>query len=129
MSDIRSFRDLIAWQKSMSLADRCYSLSLRFAGKHQASLGNEIRKSAISIQSNVAEGHGRHYTPVYVNHLWIAHGSDCELQTQLELAQRQSLVSVEETSTLIADAQEVARIISGLVKSLERPTPHKTRFP
>jgi four helix bundle protein len=62
-------------------------------------------------------------TPAYINHLWIANGSDYELQTQLELAHRQRLLSDEEASMLITDAEEVTRILKGLVKSLERPTP------
>lgn len=122
MSDIKSFRDLILWQKSMDLADRCYSRSLRFPREHQIVLGHEIRKSSVSVPSNVAEGFGRHYTAAYINHLWIANGSDYELQTQLELAHRQRLLSEEEASALITDAEEVTRILKGLVKSLERPT-------
>jgi four helix bundle protein len=122
MSDIKSFRDLILWQKSMDLADRCYTRSLRFPRDHQLVLGHQIRKSAVSVPSNVAEGFGRHYTQAYINHLWMANGSDYELQTQLELARRQRLLGEEEASALITDAEEVTRILKGLVKSLERPT-------
>ena len=122
MSDIKSFRDLILWQKSMNLADRCYARSLRFPREHQMVLGYAIRKSSVSVPSNVAEGFGRHYTAAYINHLWIANGSDYELQTQLELAHRQRRLSEDEASALISDAEEVTRILKGLVKSLERPT-------
>ena len=125
MSDINSFRDLIAWQKGMKLAERTYRLSLRFPRQHQLELGHELRKSSISIPSNISEGFGRHYTPVYINHLWIANGSGNELQTQVELAHRMELCREEEASAIIADAEEVSRILNGLVKSLERPTPHK----
>jgi four helix bundle protein len=123
MARINSFRDLILWQKSMDLADRCYRVSLRFPSRHQPVLGHEIRKSAVSVPSNVSEGFGRHYTAAYINPLWIAHGSDYELQTQVELAHRERLISTEETSALITDAEEVSRILKGLVRSLERPTP------
>jgi four helix bundle protein len=123
MAQIKSFRDLIVWQKSMDLADRCYRVSRRFPSGHQPVLGHQIRKSAVSVPSNVAEGFGRHYTAAYINHLWIAHGSDYELQTQVELAYRERLISEEETSILNADAEEVSRILKGLVRSLERPTP------
>jgi four helix bundle protein len=122
MSDIKSFRDLILWQKSMDLADRCYRRSLRFPREHQMVLGHHIRKSSVSLPSNVAEGFGRHYTAAYINHLWMANGSDYELQTQLELAHRQSLLSEDEATSLITSAEEVTRILKGLVKSLERPT-------
>ena len=122
MSDIKSFRDLILWQKSMDLADRSYARSLRFPRDHQLVLGHQIRKSAVSVPSNVAEGFGRHYTQAYINHLWMANGSDYELQTQLEWARRQRVLGEEEASALITDAEEVTRILKGLVKSLERPT-------
>lgn len=90
----------------------------------RASIGarTSIRKSSVSVPSNVAEGFGRHYTAAYINHLWVANGSDYELQTQLELARRQRLLREDEATILIADADEVARILNGLVKALERPT-------
>jgi four helix bundle protein len=117
---INSFRDLLVWQKSMNLAERCYGLSRRFPRQDQASFGYQIRKSSVSIPSNIAEGYGRHYTPVYIQHLWTAHGSDAELETQLELGRRIDIVTVEEAEALIADAQEVGRMLHGLVRSLER---------
>jgi four helix bundle protein len=120
MVDINSFRDLVVWQKSMDLAERCYRLSKRFPREDQMVLGHQIRKCAVSIPSNVAEGHERHYTSVYIQHLWIAHASGAELETQLELGRRVEIVSEDQASRLIADAQEIGRMIHGLVRSLER---------
>lgn len=117
---IESFRDLLVWQKSMSLAERCYRLSRGFPRQDQDVLGYQIRKSAVSIPSNIAEGHERRYTPVYIQHLWISHGSCAELETQLELGRRVEIISEQEAAVLIADAQEVGRMLQGLVKSLER---------
>jgi four helix bundle protein len=68
----------------------------------------------------VAEGHERHDTPVYIQHLWIAHASGAELETQLELGRRLEIVSPDEASALIAGAQEIGRMIHGLVRSLGR---------
>lgn len=82
----------------------------------------QVRKFAVSVPSNIAEEFGRHYTPADINHLWIANGSDYELQIQLELAHRQRLLADEEATALITDAEEVTRILKGLVKSLERPS-------
>ena len=79
MGDIHSFRDLMVWQKAMRLAEHCYRLSKRFGRDDQAVLGFELRKSCVSVPSNIAEGFGRHYTPAYINHLWIANGSNNEL--------------------------------------------------
>jgi len=85
-------------------------------------LGYQIRKSSFSIPSNVAEGFSRHSTAHYVQHLWIAHASGGELETQLELGARLELVPVEHAELLIRDAQEVGRMINGLVRSLSRAT-------
>lgn len=120
MTDINSFRDLLVWQKSMDLAERCYRLAKRFPKSDQMVLGHQIQKSAVSIPSNVAEGRERHYTPVYIQHLWIAHASGAELETQLELGRRVQLVSEDEASQLTAGAQEIGRMIHGLVRSLQR---------
>jgi four helix bundle protein len=124
MSEINSFRDLHVWQKSMNLAERCYRLSLRFPRQHQDVLGHQVRKSSVSIPSNIADGFGRHYTAVYIQHLWTANGSGCELETQLEIGQRVKVVTAQEAELLIADTQEVGRMLNGLVRSLDR-TPHR----
>jgi four helix bundle protein len=120
MAKINSFRDLLVWQKSMDLAVRCYGVSRRLPRDEQPVLGYQIRKSAVSIPSNIAEGKARHYTPPYINHLWIAHGSEAELETQLEIGARARFVSDKEASILITDAQEIGRMLQGLVSSLER---------
>ena len=127
MSDIKSFRDLLVWQKAMRLAEQCYRMSKRFGRDDQAVLGFELRKSCVSIPSNIAEGFGRHYTPAYINHLWIANGSNNELQTQLEVGQRVEIVRPNEAEQIIADAEEVGRMLRGLVVSLERCTPPARR--
>ncbi len=117
---ITSFRDLFVWQKSMDLAERCYRLSKRFPREDQLVLGYQIRKSSVSVPSNIAEGFGRHYTPEYIRHLRISNGSNNELQTQIELGQRVRLVTEEDAAAMIADAEEVGRMLHGLIGSLER---------
>jgi four helix bundle protein len=125
MPTINSFRDLIVWQKSLDLAVRCYILARQFPRADQAVLGHEIQKSAVSIPSNIAEGQAGHYTPKYINHLRIAQGSRGELETQLEIGQRVRLVTQDEADILIADAQEIARMLHGLIGSLDvLPTAH-----
>ena len=118
MGEIKSFRDLMVWQKAMRLAERCYRLTKRFGRDDQAVLGFELRKSCVSVPSNIAEGFGRHY---------IANGSNNELQTQLEVGQRVEIVHPSEAERMIADAEEVGRMLRGLVGSLERPTPPDRR--
>ena len=72
------------------------------------------------MPSNIAEGFARHSTASYVQHLWTAHASGAELQTQVEVARRIRVVSEPEAAALIADAEEVGRMLYGLVRSLER---------
>jgi four helix bundle protein len=124
MAKINSFRDLLVWQKAMNLAERCYRMSRRLPRDEQWVLGQQLRKSCVSIPSNIAEGFGRHHTAQYVLHLHIANGSNNELQTQVEVGQRVDVVSEREATAIIADAEEVGRMLKGLVRSLERPGPH-----
>jgi four helix bundle protein len=102
------------------LQNRCYRVTRRFGRDDQLVLGHEIRKSCVSVPSNIAEGFGRHYTPEYVHHLRYSSGSNNELQTQVELARRIEIISVDQATAMIADAEEVGRMLHGLVGSLER---------
>jgi four helix bundle protein len=120
MAKLNSYRELLVWQKSMNLADRCYRMTRRFKRDDQLVLGHEIRKSCVSIPSNIAEGFGRHYTPEYIHHLRFSSGSSNELQTQVELSKRVEIVGAEEAAMLIADAEEIGRMLHGPIGSLER---------
>jgi four helix bundle protein len=72
------------------------------------------------MPSNIAEGKARQSTAIYMNHLWVVHGSGAELDTQLELGARVKMVSEKEAAALISDTQEIGRMLNGLVTSLER---------
>ena len=120
MPPIKSFRDLLVWQKALDLAVRCHHVAKRFPRDEQPVLGYQVRKSALSIPSNVAEGFSRHSTAFYVQHLWTAHASGAELETQLVVGSRIGALSETEAGVLITDAAEVGRMLNGLVASLER---------
>ena len=77
--------------------------------------------------SNIAEGHSRHSTPHYIQHLWTAHASGAELETQVEVGRRVELFTDHQAEILIRDAQEVGRMINGLVRSLERSEQTRSR--
>lgn len=117
---LTSFRELLVWQKSMKLAEQCYRLTRRFRRDDQPVLGYEIRKSCVSVPSNIAEGFGRHHTNEYIHHLRYSHASNNELQAQIELGRRVEIVTADEAAILIADAEEVGRMLHGLINSLER---------
>ena len=106
----------------MDLAVRCYDVARRLPKAEQPVLGYQIRKSAVSIPSNIAEGFSRHSTAFYIQHLWTSHASGAELETQVELGRRLHFIGSHEGEILIADTMEVARMINGLVRSLQRPS-------
>jgi len=120
VSKINSFRDLIVWQKGLALSIRLYKVVRRFPRADQDVLGHALRRSALSIPSNIAEGQARHSTAAYVNHLLIANGSAAELQTQLEIGKAVGLLTEEEADSYIADAAELGRMLGGLIASLDR---------
>lgn len=95
-------------------------MSKRFPRDEQLVLGYQIQKSCISVPSNIAEGFGRHSTPEYIHHLRFSKGSNNELQTQVELAKRVEIVSEEDATAIIADAEELGRMLHGLIQLLGR---------
>ena len=119
MGAIRSYRDLDAWKKSMTLAEGCYRFTDRFPKSEMFGLAAHIRKSAVSVASNVAEGHNRRSRVAYVHFLAIAMGSQAELETQVELAKRLRFGREEEADALLEAAGEVGRILHGLRLALE----------
>jgi four helix bundle protein len=127
VTNIESYRDLIVWQKSMDLAVRCYRAAQALPRSEQQVLGYQLRKSSVSIPSNIAEGHSRHSTPHYIQHLWTAHASGAELETQVEVGCRLELFTEQQGEALIRDAREVGRMINGLVRSLERSEHTRSR--
>jgi four helix bundle protein len=121
MGDIRSYRDLDGWRKAMELAEGCYRLTDRFPRSEQFGLTSQMRRAAVSIASNIAEGHNRRSRQAYANFVSIALGSQAELETQAELAIRLGYVTQEAAAPLVALAADVGRILHGLSRSLETP--------
>jgi four helix bundle protein len=116
---INSHRDLIAWQKAMALATDVYTTARGMGRDDRFVLGTQLQRSAVSLPSNIAEGWGRGQRRMLANHLRIALGSDTELQTQLELAGRVQALRLDTCQELIARSEEVARILQGLLKSVD----------
>ncbi len=116
---IKSYRDLEAWQVGMRLAEACYKLTEGFPARELYGLSTQIRRAAVSIPSNTAEGHNRP-RQAYLNHLSIALGSRAELETQVELAIRLGLTTPEAARPVQELAEQVGRLLHGLVRSLNR---------
>jgi four helix bundle protein len=117
--EIKSFRDLVVWQKSMDLVERVYEVTESLPRSEQFGLSIQLRRAAVSIPSNIAEGHARK-TGYYLNHLNMAIGSQAELQTQLELAHRLHFVDRDRVAPVMEAGSQVAKMLHRLVASLER---------
>ena len=115
----RHFRDLIAWQKAMHPVTRVYQLTATFPDSERYGLISQMRRTAVSVPSNIAEGHGRLTDRSFRLFLAQARGPLFELETQLELAIDLKFCVREVATSLLADCNEVARIINGLLKTLE----------
>ena len=115
---IRNYRDLLAWQKSMDLAEEVYRDTRLFPKEEIYGLTAQIRRAAVSVPSNVAEGQGRRSDGAFSHHLSIAHGSLRELETQLLLASRLGYLADDRLNALLAATSEVGRLVTGLGKAL-----------
>ncbi|HMH83730.1 MAG TPA: four helix bundle protein, partial [Gemmatimonadales bacterium] len=82
-SVINGYRDLLVWQRAMDLVIEAYGFAKRFPGEERYALAQQLRRAAVSVPSNIAEGHGRKYLGDYVRHVSIARGSLMEMETQL----------------------------------------------
>src|SRR4051812_29219823 len=118
MAMVRTFRDLIAWQRGMELAREVYASTQRMPETERFGLPNQIRRAAVSIPSNIAEGHARQSRLDYLKFLRVARGSLAELQTQVELAM--SLKMIQKAGMLQSLLEEEDRILQGLIRSLEK---------
>lgn len=117
---IRGYEDLEVWQKSMDFVVECYKTTGRFPPDERYALTNQLRRAAISIPSNIAEGHGRSHTREYLNHLSIAYGSLMEAESQLRISQRLGYVTKAEASTLLEASAKIGRMLNGLRAALIR---------
>jgi len=117
---VTNYRHLIAWQKAMDWVVEIYRLSRFFPKEEVYGLTSQLRRAAISVPSNKAEGHGRFTTREYLRFLSIAHGSLCEAETQLLLSERLGYLCPEESHRLGSLSSEVGRLINGLYTALAK---------
>ena len=110
----------------MDVAQRVYEVSAACPKEEIFGLVSQMRRSAVSIPSNIAEGFSRHSRPAYINHLWIAHASGAELETQVEVGRHVELIEPRVMEMLIRDSQEIGRMLNGLVNSLESTASENT---
>jgi four helix bundle protein len=117
---LRSFKQLKVWQKSYGVCLGVYRLTLEFPREERFGLAAQVRRSAASIPSNIAEGYARQTLRDYVRFLWIARGSLAELETQLMLCADLRYASHDRLEELLQDIAELQPMLLNLIRSLER---------
>jgi four helix bundle protein len=120
MRSTPAYKQLEAWQLSMTFVEDCYKATADFPREELYGLTSQIRRAAVSVPSNVAEGYCRRKTKVYAHHVSIALGSHGELETCIELAQRLGFLSLNARNSLEDRADSVGRLLSAHYRSLER---------
>ena len=115
---LRNYQDLIVWQKAMDLVEQIYASSKSFPREEVYGLTSQLRRAAVSIPSNIAEGQGRRTTADFVRHLSIAYGSLRELETQTLIVKRLRYLPSERCQEILKMAGEVGRLLNGLMSSL-----------
>ncbi len=120
MAEIKTYKDLLIWQKGILLAEHAYVLTKDFPKDEIYSLTNQIKRSAVSISSNIAEGYGRNSTKSYVNFLKIARGSLYELETQLILADKFNFISDKALlKEVFLEIEEESKMLNSFIKKVD----------
>jgi four helix bundle protein len=114
----RDYCDLVVWQKAMSLVESVYKITSGFPRQESYGLTAQMRRSAFSVPSNIAEGEGRGARKDFLRFLSFASGSLKELETQILIAQRLCLTDSEAVTRFLAQSSEVGRLLTGLKKNL-----------
>jgi four helix bundle protein len=115
---VKNYRDLHVWQKAMQLTEDIYRTTESFPQRETYALASQLQRAAVSIPSNIAEGHARSSTKDYLRFVCIAQGSLAEAETQLELAQRLGYIQAPELERLLSETNEIGRMLHGLKASL-----------
>ncbi len=118
MDKVRSYMDLMVWQRSMNLGVSIYRLTKKLPQNEQWGLTSQMRRAAISVPSNIAEGYGRQATGEYKHHLSISRGSILELETQMILCGRLGYLSSNEIDPLVDEIQQLSRMLASLISKL-----------
>jgi four helix bundle protein len=122
MNNNTIYRDLVAWQKGVDLCELVYRASAAFPSHEIYGLTSQIRRAAVSVPSNIAEGAGRITRGEYLQSVGYARGSLLEIETQLIVAQRLGYLDAKEIDKLMELTNEIGRVASGLVRALSRTT-------
>ena len=113
-----SFKDLLVWQRAVQMTTAIYKLTAGFPTSEQFGLTNQLRRAAVSVASNIAEGYGRSTTGEYLQFLGMARGSNCEVQTQLVISSELHFGNQESRASANHLSEEVSRMLVAMMKKL-----------
>lgn len=119
MPSAQSYRDLKVWQNSMTLVEGCYRLTQGFPKEEVYGLSSQLRRAAVSIPANIAEGYGRGSRPTYLHFLKIAQGSLKELETHLLLSHRLGFVSNLLSELLLDQCDQLGRMLGTMIRKFD----------
>jgi len=112
------FKELIVWQKAMDLVENVYVLTKMLPHDELYGLTNQLRRAAVSIPSNIAEGNSRHTTQDYIRFLSTARGSVSEVETQLEICLRLNYITKDQVAPAFELCKEIGRMLNGIINKL-----------
>jgi four helix bundle protein len=119
---LQSYRQLRVWQRGVALANECCALADSFLPRERFALGAQVRRAAVSVPANVAEGYGRNGRAEYVHHVGIARGSLYELETLIEIARLRGYLKEEAVTPLLQHTREVGSMLTRLRLRLAPPS-------
>jgi four helix bundle protein len=119
VGEIKSYRDLKVWQDGMTLVEGCYRLSKEFPREELFGLTSQLRRAAVSVPANIAEGYGRDSQGSYVAFLRNAQGSLKEVETHLLIAQRLGFGSVDFAERLLSQCESLGRMLRSLIRGVQ----------
>jgi four helix bundle protein len=120
MGEYKTYKELDVWKKARAFVKEIYIITRDFPNEEKYGLMSQMRRCAVSIPSNIAEGYGRQFKKETVQFLHISRGSLYELETQMYIAYDLSFISEEKLNKLLADLEECRRLLSGLINYFEK---------
>lgn len=118
MAEIKTHKDLLVWKKSLDLVEQIYKFTKQFPKEELYGITNQMRRCAVSIPANIAEGSGRKNKAEFIQFLHIALGSASELETHLIISQRLGFLSINSYDEIMNALNEIIKMTCGLINSL-----------
>jgi len=117
---VSGFKDLAIWQRGVKLTEEIYRITSMFPPEEKFGLSSQLRRAAVSIPSNIAEGFTRAFASEYRQFLYVAIGSCAEVATQVTIAERLGYLKQENTDVLSDEVEQISKMIMGLIKKINQ---------